>query len=63
MNIQAIQKAVNEVSIPELEDLDVMGYDDITGMTPNSNLALIASGLDNINETLKKIARLMEEGQ
>mgnify|MGYP003640749074 CR=1 FL=1 len=42
-----------------LDSQDVMGHDDITGMTPNSNLALIAVNLENLNTTLEKIADIM----
>ena len=40
-------------------DSDPMGYDDITGMTANSNLGSIASSLCKISETLEKIADIM----
>ena len=42
-----------------IDNLDVMGHDDITGMTPNSNLALIATNLEKLNTTLEKIADIM----
>jgi hypothetical protein len=41
------------------DDIDVMGHDDITGMTPNSNLATIAWNLEKLNTTLEKIADIM----
>ncbi len=56
-SIQEIQQALDTMPhVPDLEDLDVMGFDDITGMTPNSNLATIGLCLDNIHTQLKRIA-------
>ena len=40
-------------------DSDPMGWDDISGMTPNSNLATIAWNLEKLNTTLEKIADIM----
>ncbi len=48
--------AIDGVSSAVQDSESGMGYDDIYGMTPNSNLGQIASHLAEINKTLKLIA-------
>jgi hypothetical protein len=60
MEYTEVKELINAIHcIGDVNDIDVMGHDDITGMTPNSNLGSIASSLCKISETLEKIADIM----
>ena len=60
MTNSEVKELINAITlIGDINDIDVMGHDDITGMTPNSNLALIATNLEKLNTTLEKIADIM----
>lgn len=48
--------AIDSVTGAIQDSESCMGYDDIYGMTPNSNLGQIASHLAEINKTLQKLA-------
>ena len=60
MTNSEVKELINAITlIGDINDIDVMGHDDITGMTPNSNLATIAWNLEKLNTTLEKIADIM----